>query len=67
VVLDAINVKTRDGQVADRPIYAAIGVDPEGLTPLPAGGPGLRALTHRTGRYEVAVSDHPNTRPDGRC
>ena len=29
VVLDAINVKVRDGQVANRPLYAAIGVDPE--------------------------------------
>jgi putative transposase len=30
VVLDAINVKVRDGQVANRPVYAAIGVDLEG-------------------------------------
>ena len=30
VVVDAINVKVRDGQVANRPVYAAIGVDPEG-------------------------------------
>jgi transposase-like protein len=30
VVLDAINVKLRDGQVANRPVYAAIGVDLEG-------------------------------------
>jgi putative transposase len=29
-VLDAINVKVRDGQVANRPVYAAIGVDLEG-------------------------------------
>ena len=28
--LDAINVKVRDGQVANRPVYAAIGVDLEG-------------------------------------
>jgi hypothetical protein len=30
VVVDAINVKVRDGQVANRPVYAAIGVDLEG-------------------------------------
>jgi putative transposase len=30
VFLDAINVKVRDGQVANRPVYAAIGVDLEG-------------------------------------
>jgi len=30
VVVDAINVKVRDGQVANRPVYAAIGVDPGG-------------------------------------
>ena len=30
VVLDAINVKVRDGQVANRPVHAAIGVDLEG-------------------------------------
>jgi putative transposase len=30
VVLDAINVTVRDGQVANRPVYAAIGVDLEG-------------------------------------
>src|SRR5688572_16331218 len=30
VVVDAINVKVRDGQVANRPFYAAIGVDLEG-------------------------------------
>jgi transposase-like protein len=30
VVLDAINVKVRDGQVANRPVYAVIGVDLEG-------------------------------------
>ena len=30
VVVDAINVKVRDGQVPNRPVYAAIGVDPEG-------------------------------------
>jgi putative transposase len=30
VLLDAINVKVRDGQVANRPVYAAIGVDLEG-------------------------------------
>jgi transposase-like protein len=30
VVLDAINVKVGDGQVANRPVYAAIGVDLEG-------------------------------------
>jgi putative transposase len=29
-VLDAINVKVRDGQVANRPVDAAIGVDLEG-------------------------------------
>ena len=29
VVVDAINLKVRDGQVANRPIYAAIGVDLE--------------------------------------
>jgi len=28
--VDAINVKVRDGQVANRPVYAAIGVDLEG-------------------------------------
>jgi putative transposase len=27
--VDAINVKVRDGQVANRPVYAAIGVDLE--------------------------------------
>jgi transposase-like protein len=30
VIVDAINVKVRDGQVANRPVYAAIGVDLEG-------------------------------------
>ncbi len=30
MVVDAINVKVRDGQVADRPVQAAIGVDLEG-------------------------------------
>ena len=30
MVVDAINVKVRDGQVANRPVYAAIGVDLEG-------------------------------------
>jgi putative transposase len=30
VFIDAINVKVRDGQVANRPVYAAIGVDLEG-------------------------------------
>src|SRR4029453_10820888 len=30
VVVDAINVKVRDGQVANRPVDAAIGVDLEG-------------------------------------
>ena len=30
MVVDAINVKVRDGQVPNRPVYAAIGVDPEG-------------------------------------
>ena len=30
VFLDAINVKVRDGQVANRPIYVAIGVDLDG-------------------------------------
>jgi transposase-like protein len=30
VFLDAINVKIRDGQVGNRPVYAAIGVDLDG-------------------------------------
>ncbi len=30
VFIDAIMVKTRDGQVRNRPIYAAIGVDLDG-------------------------------------
>jgi putative transposase len=30
VFIDAIVVKVRDGQVANRPVYAAIGIDADG-------------------------------------
>ena len=44
VFVDAIHVKVRDGQVANRPFYAAIGVDLHGhkdVLGLWAGTPGL--------------------------
>ena len=44
LLIDAIAVKARDAQVADRPVYVAVGVDPAGgrdvlgLWPGPSGG-----------------------------
>jgi len=55
MAIGAVYVTVRDGQVAHRPLYAAIGVDVAGHTlcsdrgPLPAGGVGevLAAGAHR--------------------
>ena len=75
IFIDAINVKIRDGQVAKRPIYLALGVT--------AGGErdvlGLWAGEHSDGEGHLAVSDidpprrapartpasHPSTRGPG--
>lgn len=45
VFIDAIVVKVRDGQVANRPFYAAIGVTPEGERDIAVlwAGPVMRA------------------------
>ena len=48
LLIDAITVKVRDSQVANRPVHVAIGVDPaaerdvSGLWPGPAGGEGAK-------------------------
>lgn len=56
IFIDAIVVKIRDGQVANRPIYAAIGVTlagEKGVLGLWAGtgGEGAKFLDERTDRY----------------
>jgi Transposase, Mutator family len=81
VFIDAIVVKVRDGQVANRPFYAAIGVtlagdsrsagssvdqrDREFERPLPASDQGPRPLPERVGRTEVSLPGDPITGPTG--
>jgi hypothetical protein len=63
ILIDAIVVKIRDGQVANRPIYVAMGInldgerDVLGLWVGPTGGDGGQVLGQRVGR--VAQPRHP--------
>jgi hypothetical protein len=55
--VDAIVVKVRDGQVANRPVYAAIGVTVEGHKDVlglwaGTGGEGAKFFDERAGRPE---------------
>ena len=43
ILIDAINVKISEGQVANRPIYLALGVTADGERDIPGCGPGSTA------------------------
>ncbi len=47
--VDAINVKIRDGQIANRPIYVVMGVITEGTRDVPGSGPATAARARSTG------------------
>jgi putative transposase len=49
VFIDALVVKIRDGQVANRPVYAAIGVTVDGKRDIPGCGSGPAAKEPNTG------------------
>jgi putative transposase len=61
IFIDAIVVKVREGQVANRPVYAAIGVTLEGrkdvlgLTVGTGGGEGFGTGTRSLGRIGAAT------------
>ena len=59
VFIGAIVVKVRDGQVASRPVYAAIGVTAEGCKDLL----GLWARHRRRGRQVLAERAHRPEEP----
>jgi Transposase, Mutator family len=56
IFIDAIVVKVRDGQVANRPVYAAIGVNLDGRRA--RAGPGCPHPSHR-GRPEACSPQRP--------
>ncbi len=49
IFIDAINVKIRDGQVANRPIYTVIGVTVDGMRDILAFGSATEAKEPSTG------------------
>lgn len=49
VFIDAIHVKVRDGQVANRPIYVALAVTTEGTGTSSACGPAMAVRARSTG------------------
>ena len=56
IFIDAIVVKVRDGQVANQPFYAAIGVDLDGhkdILGIWAGGTRIRGVLRETGALAV--------------
>lgn len=53
ILIDAVVVKVRDGQVRNQPYYAAIGVDLDGHNDL-SGGPGPVAVTGGSAKFWFA-------------
>ena len=62
LLIDAIVIKVRDGQVANRPVYVAIGVNLDGERDVL----GLVGRTHRRGGRQ-AVDDDAHRAAQPRC